>query len=207
MGKYKKCLNCGNDLGRGQYKFCSCTCSVSYNNRERTLSKETRDKISKSLSQKSANFDENKWNEKRAEHEIDYQIKKENNNKCINCGCNLSKNAYKFCSNKCRQGYEYKTYIDKWKNGEINGSRGKYSISSHIKHYLFEKYNSKCQLCGWSKMNIYTNKIPLEIHHIDGNYKNNKEENLQLICPSCHSLTETYKSHNKNGRKERSKYK
>ena len=35
------------------------------------------------------------------------------------------------------------------------------------------------------------------IHHIDGDYKNNNEDNLQLICPNCHSLTETYKSHNK----------
>ena len=29
---------------------------------------------------------------------------------------------------------------------------------------------------------------------------NNKEENLQVLCPNCHSLTETYKSHNKEGR-------
>ena len=69
-----------------------------------------------------------------------------------------------------------------------------------------DKYSCKCQLCGWGKMNIYTNKIPLEVHHIDGNYKNNKEENLQLLCPNCHSLTETYKNHNKSGRKERVKY-
>ena len=54
--------------------------------------------------------------------------------------------------------------------------------------------------------NIFTNSIPLEIHNKDGNYKNNKEENLQVLCPNCHSLTEAFKSHNKNGRKGRNKY-
>ena len=65
-----------------------------------------------------------------------------------------------------------------------------------------DKYSCKCQLCGWGETNPYTNTVPLEIHHIDGNYKNNNEDNLQLICPNCHSLTETYKSHNKDGRKQ-----
>ena len=85
--------------------------------------------------------------------------------------------------------------------------RGEYQISSYIKTYLFEKYNYKCARCGWGEINKYTNKIPLEIEHIDGNYKNNNEENLILLCPNCHSLTSTYKGANlNNGRKSRSKY-
>lgn len=68
---------------------------------------------------------------------------------------------------------------------------------------MLEKNNYKCELCGWGEENTYTHTIPLEIHHIDGDYTNNKEENLQVLCPNCHSLTETYKSHNKNGRKRR----
>jgi len=84
---------------------------------------------------------------------------------------------------------------------------GEYQLSNHIKRYFMEKYNCKCQLCGWGERNLSTNTIPLEIHHIDGDYTNNKEENLQLLCPNCHSLTDTYKSHNKSGRKERNKYK
>lgn len=47
-------------------------------------------------------------------------------------------------------------------------------------------------MCGWHKVNEFTGKVPLEVHHIDGNYKNNSEDNLQLLCPSCHSLTSTY---------------
>ena len=85
--------------------------------------------------------------------------------------------------------------------------RGDYQISMHIKTYLFKKFDSKCARCGWSEINPYTNNIPLEIEHIDGNYKNNSESNLILLCPNCHSLTSTYKGANvEHGRKSRSKY-
>lgn len=56
-------------------------------------------------------------------------------------------------------------------------------------------------------MNTYTGKIPLEVEHIDGNFLNNKEENLILLCPNYHSLTSTYKGANRgNRRKDRKKY-
>ena len=85
--------------------------------------------------------------------------------------------------------------------------RRDYQISMHIKAYLFKKFDKKCAKCGWGEINPYTNSIPLEIDHIDGNYKNNFEDNLILLCPNCHSLTETYKGANINhGRKSRSKY-
>ncbi len=98
-------------------------------------------------------------------------------------------------------------YIHNWKDGKENGMRGDYQLSMHIKRYLFEKYNYKCARCSWSQINIYTGKIPLEIEHIDGNYLNNIEENLIVLCPNCHSLTSTYKGANlNNGRKSRRKY-
>ena len=66
--------------------------------------------------------------------------------------------------------------------------RGEYQLSSYIKNYIFEKYNNKCARCGWSKMNPYTKNIPLEIEHIDGNYKNNIEEKwgVTTITPHRH---------------------
>ena len=55
--------------------------------------------------------------------------------------------------------------------------------------------------------NPTTGKIPLELHHKDGDYSNNDEDNLELLCPNCHSLTATYKNAlNHTGRKGRSKY-
>ncbi len=127
--------------------------------------------------------------------------------KCINCNKEI-KNKNKYCSIKCQKEHEYKNYIYKWKNGEVNGMRGDYQISMHIKTYMFNKYENRCARCGWNEINKYTGKIPLEIEHIDGNYRNNTEENLTVLCPNCHSLTSTYKGANvNNGRKERSKYK
>ena len=52
-------------------------------------------------------------------------------------------------------------YIKRWKNGEESGLRGKYEISNYIRRYLFEKYHSKCQICGWGSKNPVTNMVPL----------------------------------------------
>jgi hypothetical protein len=101
----------------------------------------------------------------------------------------------------------YHNYIIKWKNCLVTGMRGKYQISSYIVRYLREKFDNKCSKCGWNEINSYTGKIPLETEHIDGDFRNNKEENLDLLCPNCHSLTPTYKGANRGkGRKERKKY-
>ena len=83
---------------------------------------------------------------------------------------------------------------------------GEYGLSKYIRRYLLEKHNYKCEKCGWGEKNEFIGTIPLEIHHIDGDYTNNKEGNLQVLCPNCHSLTETHKSHNKKGRIGRRKY-
>jgi len=131
------------------------------------------------------------------------KVKKQNY--CENCGKELHRGKY--CNHDCQWEHTYKEYIKRWKNGEENGMSGEYNTSRHIRRYMFEKYNNSCSRCGWNQENKYTNKIPLELEHIDGNHKNNKEENLDLICPNCHSLTETYKGANKGkGRKERKRH-
>lgn len=126
---------------------------------------------------------------------------------CLNCGKELKGQQTKYCCNQCQMDYQHKQWVIRWKNGEETGIIGKYGISKHLKRYLFEKYNYKCAYCGWGKTNPFTKTLPLEIEHIDGNYLNNSEENLIVLCPNCHSLTATYKGANKgNGRKQRKKY-
>jgi len=126
---------------------------------------------------------------------------------CLSCGKELSNRLTTYCDNTCYGNYNYKEYIKRWKKGEETGVFGTYGTKPYLKRYLLEKYNGQCCKCGWHEVNITTGNIPLELHHIDGDYLNNKEDNLSLLCPNCHSLTSTYKNSNTGkGRKERAKY-
>jgi hypothetical protein len=121
--------------------------------------------------------------------------------KCITCGTEIKNGKHKkYCSRKCQHDYQYKKFIESWKNGEVTGNVGKpgSSVSNHIKRYLREKYHDKCCECGWNKKHPIDKKSPLQVEHIDGDSTNNKEDNLKLLCPNCHSLTLTYGARNKN---------
>ena len=53
----------------------------------------------------------------------------------------------------------------------------------------------KCELCGNSTW--MGEKIPLELHHKDGDHFNNDFDNLQILCPNCHALEPNYRGSNK----------
>ena len=113
---------------------------------------------------------------------------------CLNCNkeCSVSQQkTNKYCSNTCQQDYQYKQYIVKWQQ---TGKIGK----TTLKKFLSTKKEG-CWTCGITEWN--GKPIVLELEHIDGNSENNSEDNVSLICPNCHSQTETYKAKNKgNGR-------
>lgn len=128
---------------------------------------------------------------------------------CLNCGKELvgNKKYNKFCSTKCSAEYFTNKKIEEWLSGN-NPTRGGGQIPSYVKKYLMEIHNSKCEKCGWGEEHPVTHNIPLEVHHIDGDCTNNKLENLQLLCPNCHCLTENFGSLNKNSKRfHRSKIK
>lgn len=203
----KHCLHCGKVIPyeKRENSFCDSSCAASYNNTNREVIEGTRKKIAEALQRRNKNFD---GTFKPISEKANVRFRRKCGQKqfCLNCGKELSGNQTKFCCITCQQKFLREQYIERWKNGEENGVMGKYSISAYIRHYLLEKHNYCCEKCGWGEKNEFTGTIPLEIHHVDGDYRNNKEENLQVLCPNCHSLTETYKSHNKEGRKERKKY-
>lgn len=127
-----------------------------------------------------------------------------NNNirNCKNlCGNQLLNKRSIYCSNSCQQEFKNKIKIQEWLNGTWDGSGGKYGLSNTIRTYLLKKNNFSCAECGWNKKNPKTGVSPLQIEHKDGNWLNNSPENLTVLCPNCHSLTETFGSLNKgNGR-------
>lgn len=118
---------------------------------------------------------------------------------CLNCNRELS-GVGKFCSNYCQMEYQNKQKIERWLNGE-NFQRGATQVPIFIKRYLMNLHNNCCEKCGWGKINKYSNTIPLEVHHKDGDCTNNLIENLELLCPNCHSLTENFGSLNKESKR------
>jgi len=113
-------------------------------------------------------------------------------NTCISCENEIS-SKNKFCSISCQHNMNRKKAV---LNNEAS--------SRTSKSYLIKLHGAKCMECGWDKINPYTNKVPIELEHIDGNSENNELSNLKLLCPNCHSLTPTYKALNKgNGRHKR----
>lgn len=80
------------------------------------------------------------------------------------------------------------------------------NISSHVlKNKLikekYKKYQCENKECGISKW--HGKQISLQLHHINGNPNDNRLENLQLLCPNCHSLTETYCGYKSNNLQKR----
>lgn len=132
---------------------------------------------------------------------------KHKTNICLNCGreFEVCKNTTgKYCSNECQQEYQYKQNIEKWKNGEKTGCDKYGQISPFVKRYLLNKVGNKCEICGFDIPNKFTGLTILQIHHIDGDCMNNKEENLQVLCPNCHALTDNWgRSNGKSGRTKR----
>jgi hypothetical protein len=52
----------------------------------------------------------------------------------------------------------------------------------------------RCELCGISEW--LGRPLSLALHHINGNGRDNRLENLQLLCPNCHTQTENFAGRN-----------
>jgi hypothetical protein len=69
--------------------------------------------------------------------------------------------------------------------------------SFKLKRRLFkEKLKPQhCEECGWNKKSV-DGRLPLELHHINGDKKDNRLENLIVLCPNCHSLKLNHRGKN-----------
>ncbi|MGW3630143.1 HNH endonuclease signature motif containing protein [Streptomyces sp. NPDC005122] len=56
--------------------------------------------------------------------------------------------------------------------------------------------SEQCALCGTEPL-WRGRPLPLEVDHIDGDWRNNRPENLRLLCPNCHSTTDSYRGKGK----------
>ena len=69
--------------------------------------------------------------------------------------------------------------------------------SFKLKKRLIEEgvKQNKCEICGIESWN--NKPIEMELHHKDGIRTNHFLANLSLLCPNCHSQTETFRAKNK----------
>lgn len=92
-----------------------------------------------------------------------------------------------------------KTYFFKLEEVLIKGSF--YTNVTALKKRLLSEgcLEEKCSNCNKSTYDINGEiiKMPLELHHIDGDRYNNDLSNLILLCPVCHYLTKNFRGKNK----------
>lgn len=220
------CKECGEEIANEWGKdFCCRSCAAKYNNKRRD--KSVYEKVADKLKSKTHTIKKNKVHilaerfceicgKKLEGHQRKYcSISCRNRNKyltegqdtvCQECGKTFKsrdKNR-KFCSNECSSKHRNEEYLKKWRNGELSLNPN-IALPKAIRNFLLEKAHYKCEECGFEGYNKATNNTILQIHHVDGNSGNNSINNLKVLCPNCHAMTENYMALNKgkSSRKER----
>jgi DNA-binding CsgD family transcriptional regulator len=106
-----------------------------------------------------------------------------------------------------RFGFARKTFVDAVKRGAVvSRSHGApletYLIADrpqsrgNLKRRLLREglKAARCEACGITAWQ--GRPLSLALHHINGDGRDNRLENLQLLCPNCHSQTENFSGRN-----------
>lgn len=93
--------------------------------------------------------------------------------------------------------YSKDTFIDDLNSGTVI-RKGSFILRKLIEFGLKEY---KCEICGINEwMGL---PLVLELHHKDGDNQNCKYDNLQIVCPNCHSQTDNFRYKNINSKESK----
>jgi len=112
---------------------------------------------------------------------------------------------------RTRFGFTRNTWHDAIRRGLITPRPGRIPLDellvagprrnrNHLKRRLFDAgiKTRCCEACGLTSWQ--GTDIPLTLHHVNGNRHDNRLDNLQILCPNCHSQTDTWAGRNQGKR-------
>lgn len=166
----KLCLYCKTSTSNP--KFCSHSCSASFNNRRRRITYEQKVKTSETLRQ-GFMFE--------TKEQKDARIQK------------TKKTWENNTERRKNQSYRQQEIWEKRREILIKTTLFEHLPHKLIKRMIYEENENICFKCGFKYTDAKTGKGPFEIHHVDGNKHNWKKENLEILCLNCHWTTENWR--------------
>ena len=115
--------------------------------------------------------------------------------KLCKCGKEMARNSV-----VCRDCYydgvraKSKEQYERWKLGDCSVlsksmlDYGQLPVKSSFRLFFFEDKGDSCERCGWTHDFGDGSQPPLEVSHIDHDFKNMSYDNLELLCPNCHAV-------------------
>jgi biotin operon repressor len=76
----------------------------------------------------------------------------------------------------------------------VNGTRrGRWNLKNRLLAAGLK--TERCEICGVTEW--LGEPLSMALHHVNGDGRDNRLENLQLLCPNCHSQTENFSGRNR----------